>query len=63
MLKHVTLYQKKHPSSEAAMFEPIDAVIFTHRHTCFNKPFLFFEAGADSPFDVNHRYVEKGKLS
>ena len=38
-LKHVTLYQKKQERSKIAVFEPIGAVIFTHRHSCIKTPF------------------------
>ena len=38
LLNHVTLYQKKHKRLKIEVFEPIGVAIFTHRHSCINKP-------------------------
>ena len=38
LFKHITLYQKKQKRFKIEVFEPIGAAIFTHRHTCINKP-------------------------
>ena len=38
LLNHITLYQKKQKRLKIEVFERIGAAIFTHRHTCINKP-------------------------
>ena len=38
LLNHITLYQKKQKRLKIEDFEQIGAAIFTHRHTCINKP-------------------------